>query len=277
MDARDISASFVIDRIVRGAMFHSSTGDLLFSINQVTNPTLTVSSDTVDAVDALGTPIVTFNRAKQAEFSAENSLFDLNLLAAQSGTTVDVASAANTYNVPIFDEVDVATAGQITLTRTPATVDSASTLKFLYKLNGDGTTGTKYTVGDTASGTTVSVSGKVVTFATGQAAVGDRFFAFYEYQASDTAGEGAARVTADAVNFPTAGRFIMEVLGVDVCDPSTLYYAYIEFPNAKLLSDFDISFSTDSTHPFSLRANQDYCDPQKRLFRIVIPETATAG
>lgn len=270
-------SNFVIDRILRGAMFHSSTQEMLFSINQITNPTLTVSSDTTDAVDALGTPIVTFNRAKQAEFSAENSLFDLNLLAAQSGSTVDVATNTNRYNVPIFDEIRVSTADTLTLSHTPATVDSASTLKFLYKLNGDGTTGTKYTVGTTASGTTVTLSTATVTFATGQAAVGDRFFAFYEYEASDASGNGAVRVTADAVNFPTAGRFIMEVLGVDVCDPSTLYHAYIEFGNAKLLSDFDITFATDSTHPFSMRANQDYCDPEKRLFRIVIPEIGVAA
>ena len=165
------------------------------------------------------------------------------------------------------------TADSITLARTPV----SGGLKFVYAMNGDGTLGTKYSVGDSATGTNVELSGKVVTFAAGAAKVGDRFFAYYEYEASDAAGNGAARVTGDAVNFPSAGKFVMEVLGVDPCDPSTLYSAYIIFPNCKLLSDFDLSFATDTKHPFSMRAMQDYCDPDKVLFRVVIPELQAAA
>jgi len=260
--------NFVIDRVLRGIMFHATTDDVLFSLSQITNPQLSVTADTVDAVDALGTPIMTFNRGKQAEFSAESSLFDLGLLAVQSGTTLDVASNANQYNVPWFDEIKVVTADTAVLTRTPA----AGTLKFVWVMNGDGTLGTKYAVG-----TDVTLSTKTLTFGTGTVPVGSRIFAPYEFTASDASGSGAVRVNADAVNFPTGGKFILEVLGCDVCDPSTLYNAYIIFPNAKMLSDFDISFATDSTHPFSMRANQDYCDPDKLLFRVVIPEAATAA
>lgn len=178
-----------------------------------------------------------------------------------------MATASKTYNVPYFDELKIETADAATLARTPA----AGTFKFLYKLNGDGTLGEKFTVGSSAAGNTVTVTTKAVAFASGKAAVGDRFAAFYEFEANDQA--GASQVTNNAVDFPSAGRFVMEVLGVDVCDPSTLYSAYIEFPNAKMTSDFDLTFTTDSKHPFTLRAMQDYCDPEKRLFRIVIPET----
>lgn len=51
--------NFVIDRIRRGVMFHSSTGEVLWALNQIENPSLNVSSETADAVDALGTPIMT--------------------------------------------------------------------------------------------------------------------------------------------------------------------------------------------------------------------------
>ena len=53
-----------------------SKGDVLFSINQITNPSLSCSSESTDAVDALNVPIATFYRAKNCEFSAENALFD---------------------------------------------------------------------------------------------------------------------------------------------------------------------------------------------------------
>ena len=260
--------NFVIDRVLRGVMFHATTGDVLFSLSQITNPQLSVTADTVDAVDALGTPIMTFNRGKQAELSAESSLFDLGLLAVQSGTTLDVSSAVNTFTVPWFDEIKSTSADTVTLTRTPA----SNTLKYVWAMNNDGSLGTKFVVG-----TDVTLAGKVLTWGSGELAVGTRVFAPYEFTASNTAGSGATRVNADAVNFPTGGKFILEVLGCDVCDPSTLYNAYIVFPNAKMLSDFDITFATDSTHPFTIRANQDYCDPDKLLFRVVIPEAAAAA
>ena len=58
-------------------MTQTNDGSYLFSINQIQSPTLSVTTEQTQAVDAMGTPIVTFDRAKQAEFSAENSLFRL--------------------------------------------------------------------------------------------------------------------------------------------------------------------------------------------------------
>ena len=52
---------------------------------------------------ALGTPIATFYRAKSAEFSAENALFDMNLLATQLGTTKEVATSSNKIVVPAME------------------------------------------------------------------------------------------------------------------------------------------------------------------------------
>ena len=52
-------SNFVIDRVRRGFMMHSSTGEVLWALNQIENPTLNVTAETADAVDALGTPIAT--------------------------------------------------------------------------------------------------------------------------------------------------------------------------------------------------------------------------
>lgn len=209
------------------------------------------------------------NRGKQAEFSAENSLFDLGLLAAQSGTSIDAASDTNKYTVPYFDEIKITTADTMTLAYVPAN----DSLKFVYMLNGDGTTGARFDIGTTADQDTAVLDGQTITFKAGAAPVGSRFLAFYDREASGAAGMGAAQVVNTAIDFPSTGRFVMEVLGADVCDQSTVYAAIIELPNARMTSDFDLSFTTDSKHPFTLRAMQDYCDPDKVLFRIVVPET----
>lgn len=263
--------NFVIERIRRGVMFHSSTGDVLFSINQITNPSLSVTTETQDAVDALGNRIMQFDRAKEAELSGESSLFDLGLLATQSGTTLEYASTT-AYNVPYFDEIVYASSNTITLTHTPV----AGSVKFLYALNGDGSLGKKYEKGDSVGDGVFTQSGKVITFKSGDVTVGTTYWVYYEYEAGGT-GEDAVRVVNSATEFPKAGKWVMEVLGVDICDPSTIYAAYVCFDNAKLASDFDINFSTDTTHPFTVRANVSYCDNKKKLFTVVIPEVAVAG
>ena len=264
--------SFVIDRPLRGMMLHSSTGEVLWTINQIEEPSLTVSAETKDAVDAMGTPIMSFDRAKTAEFSAQSSLFDLGLLAAQSGTSIQESSASAKITTPCFEEVIMPDSGTITLKHTPKGTGKAG-IPFIYVLNGDGTLGNKFPYAAAASATAFSFSGTTLTPPTGDAiAAGTTLLVIYEYDADATDGNQAMAVTNSASKFPSAGKFVMEVLGCDTCDVSTLYYAYIIFPQAKLTSDFDISFTTDTKHPFTLKAMQHYCDKEKRLFTVVIPE-----
>ena len=56
--AFDIS-SFVIDRAIRGTMFRKGTYEMLWSLNQITDPSISMTADTTDAVDAIGVPIMT--------------------------------------------------------------------------------------------------------------------------------------------------------------------------------------------------------------------------
>lgn len=265
--------NFVIDRVVRGIAVAQgdntklgiAAGDVLFSINQITNPSLNCASESTDAVDALSVPIATFYRAKSAEFSAENALFDMNLLATQSGTTKKVATSATTIETPCFETIDVTSSKTYTLAHTPIAEPK------VYVLNGDGTLGEKVAIADAASGKTIVVSGKNVTIADGHTA-GSQLFFMYDYVADGSTGNGAVEVMNSATNFPVGCKFIMEILGCDVCDQTTLIYAYLVFPNAKLSPDFDWTIATDSTHPFSMKAMQEYCDKEKKLFSIIIPE-----
>lgn len=259
--------NFVIDRPLRGMMISSSTGEVLWSVNQIENPSLTVSAETSDAVDALGTPIMSFDRSKSAEFSAENSLFDLGLFAAQSGTSKKESADGATIATPCFEEIDYPTSGTaVTLKHTP----NAEGIPYIYILNGDGTLGQKFAKGSTASATEFAYNGTTLNMPTDTGLQGKKFLVIYEYDANTA--DQSTSVTNTASAFPKAGKFVLEVLGCDVCDVSTLYYAYIIFPQAKLTSDFDLSFTTDAKHAFTLKAMQEYCDHEKKLFSIVIPE-----
>ena len=245
-------------------MVSTTDNTVLWSINQITNPSLSVSTESTDAVDALGTKIMTFERAKTAEFTAENSLFDLGLAAAQFGTAKQVATDSNKIVSPIFETIDVPSTGTtITLKHTPTKQITA-----IYALNGDSTLATKYTNGAAASaGEFVNAEkSTTITLPTGLTA-GTQLFVQYEYEATS-----AVAVHNDAINFPKAGKFYMEVLGADVCDATKLVHAYIVFGNAKLMGDVDITFTTEGTHNFTIQAQQAYCDKEKRLFSIIIPD-----
>ena len=244
--------NFVIDRIVRGVALSQKDDSVLFSINQIQNASLNCASESTDAVDAMGTPIATFYRAKTAEFSAENALFDMNLMATQLGTSKKVAGTVDEDNktikviAPAMESFTVKEGGKYDLKHTPV-----SAPKEIYALNNDSTFGVKYGKEDAASATAFSIADKTVSLPTG-VAVGTEMFVMYEYET-----ESAVEVVNSAKNFPVGCKFVMEVLGCDVCDQTNLVYAYVVFNNAKLSPDFDWSIATDGTHPFSMKAQQD--------------------
>lgn len=252
--------NFVIDRIVRGIALSQKDGSVLFSINQIQNASLNCASESADAVDAMGTPIATFYRAKSAEFSAENALFDMNLMATQLGTSKKVATTGSTILAPAME--NFTTDGTTyTLKNTPV-----GNIKEIYALNADSTFGKKYKLGTGSAGAdTFTVSGTTLTLPT-SVEKGTEMFVMYEYNAKN-----AVEVVNSATQFPVGCKFVMEVLGCDVCDQTNLVYAYVIFNNAKLSPDFDWNIATDGTHPFSMKAQQDYCDKEKRLFSIIIP------
>lgn len=250
--------NFVIDRILR-AVGKSKAGDVLFAINQVTNPSLSVTSETAEAVDALGSRIAVFNRAKSCEFSAENALFDMNLMAVQAGAKNEKAKGAiirgAVKEVPAFDSIEN---GELEHTPVPANAVK------IYEVNGDGSFGAEFK--KSADGGTDGGFVLEGTKVTGLDAE-KQYIAVYEYDASE-----AVAVINSAEDFPTACELVLEVLGCDVCDQEKLIYAYLIFPNFKISPDFDWSIATDGTHPFSGMAMQNYCDTKKELYRLVIVE-----
>ncbi|MDD4279375.1 MAG: hypothetical protein PHX74_06530 [Candidatus Sumerlaeales bacterium] len=264
--------NFVIERISRGTMLSSADKSVLWVLNQIEEPGLSVTSDSRDAVDALGTPIMTFEKGKQAEFTAQNSLLDLSLLAAQSGTSKVYASGSAKILVPAFEELTWTAGTDVTLEHIAVGTTGAE-VPFIYALNGDGTTAKKYTAGTNAAAGIYKIVAATKTITPPTDAVeGERVLAIYNYAADGTADKDAVAISNSAKNFPTAGRFIMEVLGADVCNISVKYKAFLIFPQAKLLSDYNLDFTTEGKHPFTIKAMQNYCDHEKRLFDLIVPE-----
>lgn len=258
MDFKNI----IIDRVIDGV--GEAHGDILFRINQITNPSLNCSSESTDAVDALGIPITTFYRAKKGEFSAENALLDLDLAAEQFGSKKQIATTTKTILTPRYETITIATGQtQYILDKTPA-VD----LEYFYTLSGADGLGNKYVKGVAAAGNEFiyNSANHSITIPSTLTA-GTQLFVKYDYNS-----ETSNMVVNTAVNFPSAFKFTLRVLCCDACDPTTLRTAYVIFPNSKLSPDVDLNFTTDGTHGFTINCQTEYCDSEKRLFYIVVDE-----
>lgn len=180
-------------------------------------------------------------------------------MATQLGTAKKVASSGSKITAPAMESFTYGT-GTYELKHAPNVAPNE-----IYVLNGDSTFGKKFKKGTNASDSEFSIADKTVKLPTGLNA-DDELFVMYDYET-----ESAVEVVNSATEFPVGCKFIMEVLGCDVCDQTTLVHAYVIFNNFKLSPDFDWSIATDGAHPFSGKAQQAYCDKEKRLFSIVIP------
>lgn len=251
--------NFIVDRIVRGNMYSNKTGELLWSVNQIQNPSLTMESETVDAVDALGTPIMSFDRSKTCTLSGESAVFDLELLAAQMGTK----AVEGTRIITAFETLEVGDTATVELAHEPAAEYPVTTI---YVLKDDETilASEALKVGEAVSEGVFTISGKQIKVP--DTLKGGRVFVSYEYEGK------ATYVVNSAEEFPKAGKFVMEVLGRDVCDSETEIYAMLILPKAKLSSSTEVSFATDMTQGFELTAQKDYCSRKKELYTLVIPE-----
>lgn len=263
--------NFVIDRVKR-VLFNSEKNK--FMLTQVKDFQLSMESDTEDAVDALGSPIKTFERAKSVKVSGNSAIFDLNLLAAQVGAEKQVGSSTSKILTPYIEIKTIDSNATVTTDKAPKS--EIATVSILddnsnYGENLKITTGSSPTTGQFTSAAASSPAGaKKLTFPADYK--NKRVFIQYFYEAdSGVAIEDKASATS------AQGETIIEVLGADICDTETLVYAYFILPKSKLSYQNDITFATDLSQPFEISALADYCGAEDAtLWKLVIPDKVTA-
>lgn len=270
----------IIDRPLRGAMMGKG-GEIFWTVNDFKDPTMSATVDSTQAVDALNTPIMEFDRAKTVEFSATNAGFDLGLFAARAGLPKKNAASAAPIEVPAFDTFagsaahDSIAAKDITLNHVPV----EGSLTKIFALTKDGSTSVGYSIASAQtpsadtfalviSGTTATI--KVPTGVTEETT----FLIPYTWVADGSDGNGAIEVDYSANEFPKAGTFIMTVLAHDICDSETEYIAYVVMENAKLSSEMNLTLNPEMTDEFTIKAMPAYCSENKRCFRIIVPEAS---
>lgn len=252
----------IIDR-VRYVTFNNLDGEQQFMLTQLEDPSLNCTAEGEDVVDAVGALITTLYRSKQAEFTASNSLFSLNLAAAQLGSEKEVASADSKIEVFKYQFKDVAAdATTVELDETPV----EGSVQFIYKVeNGVSTDSYKLATGE-VDDTTFKINGKTITLPTGDNKP-SKIFVEYKYEA-----ENAVRVVNSASDFPEVGTAHIYVIFKDVCTEE-LIAGQIIFNKAKLdPSSVELALTATGKHAFTLKAFKDYCSENEELYTIIVTQ-----
>lgn len=185
--------------------------------------------------------------ARGATFGASNAFFNTQILANQTGGTVEAITSET------FEKFDICTLDadkKATLTATPA---ADSTYK-VFALRTDNSL-------TTATPSEGAFEGGKVTVADG--AEGDRVLV--AYTAEVKSGEKITAL-ADAQN--ELMDVTAEVLLRELCKEE-LYYAYI-IMRGKLSGEAEWSMTRDGNHAFELTAFPAYCDAQKKLVEVIV-------
>lgn len=240
-----------------------STGEMLFRLTQLEDPTLTCTSEGEEVTDALGSVITTLYRSKKATFSATNSLVSLDLAAAQYGTKKEVAEDGKEIVTRTFETITIPDAATtVNLAHNPANKDD---VKFIYSI-ANGELGKSYKAGAHASGTEFVVAEDgTITLPTG---LTGKIYVEYEFKTKN-----AVRIVNKASKFPEAAKVVIYAIFRDACNENVVYSGVIVCPKAKFNPEsVELALTSTGKHAFELNMMKDYCEDDGDLFTIIVNE-----
>ena len=235
---------YALDRVLSVAGTDAVDGKVLFLADQIVDPSLAFTSETEDIVDAMNNVVMVLENGRGATFSASNSFFNTQILAAQVGGEVTTGATEITK----YDIVTLADGGKATLSATAKGTEAK-----IYKLTKDGS----LTAAEAVTGT---IADGAVTVA--DATAGDKVLVVYT--AEITADE---KITAFADAKNKLMNVTAEVLLKELCNEE-LFYAYI-IMKGKLSGEAEWSMTRDGNHAFEIRCFPEYCG-DKKLVDVVI-------
>lgn len=260
--------NLIFDHVMSATFYDKTSGDAKLRLNQVQNPSLSNTGETVDIMSNTGVMIAQLDRNKGATFSGENTLKNMQLFATQAGTNLEEASAGKPIVVPAFDIVETVN-GTTEYQLKHAPIDG--TFDGVYVLTAGGNLGKKLTLDTSAGKDKFAYSESKVTVAfgaEGTCEAGDSLIFMYDYEEQTK----AVQFVNYADQFSSPMRVVLEILAHEACNVQEKIYVLLEFPNAKLSSSYDLDLNPDAAQPFELQCMVDYCakESEKKLYRLIV-------
>lgn len=250
----------LIDRIIM-ATAEDFQGNVLYTLTQLQNASINITAESNDVTDRDGTVIKRFWRGKTGEFTAENALINLNIIAAESGPVGEAKQFASAGSPIVVPGLKVAKASD----GTTVTLTNATGTPRVYGLFTNGTLGDEFQTGGSASASAFAYDDttKVLTIPVSN----DYTQYLIRYDRSQTENTVVIRNKAD--KFPGTVRLILKVLYVDPCSADTVRCAYIELPSFQVSPEAEITVGSDSqTINYSGQLQVNYCSENKELYNI---------
>lgn len=271
--------SFVLDDIIIDRIQMAVATDFndnpLYTLTQLSDATISISAESTDAVDRDGTLIKRFWRGKTGTFTATNSMLNINVIGAMSGSGKQVATASNAITMPGLKIVKAGTISASLNSRDETDNITSTYIADTAKVVGMSNNGAMSTnVYEPTTGTVDSTHFKVVdgviTLPTvdGTGHYLDDQFVIY-YQRSVTSGYA---VVNRSDKFPQTVRLLLKVLYVDPCSADTLRSGLVYLPSFQVSPELEITFATDGTIDYSGDLQTDYCGSERVLYKMFFAE-----
>ena len=275
---------FILDRVLSVAGTYANTnskkgieeGGLALMLDQITDPSLSFTSETEDIVDARNNVVAVLENGRGCTFGAANAFFNTELLAQQTGGVVEAVTAETftKYSIvtPVAGKVNFADLGA-TLAASAYTyaADKETITGFagkVYKLTGDNSLKEADAVSVTYVPYQAATTGENATpevkegFTVTGLSEGDKLLVVFDASAAGDKITAIADASNELLNVTA------EVLLRELCKEE-LYYAYI-IMKGKLSGETEWAMSRDSQHSFEIRCFPEYCGDKKLVDIIIV-------
>lgn len=261
--------NFFIKEIIYGVASDFNTNDILYTLDQLTNASIEISSDSNDITDKHGNIVRSVYQSKTGTFSSTSALLSPALLNAQSGSNIQVASVAAPLEMP-----RIAVIGE-GLTYVASDIASGAVPKVIGLYNNGANDPRPITQGTAAEVTDDGITFKYDTTSNTitlpEKGTDDYLPDKYliKYQRNVTNG---ATLVNTASDFPPTEHLTLYAAVGDPCE-GKYKAAYIYIPSFQPDPSVTINLDTENQETdFNGNIQIDYCGSDKVLYYIYFPD-----
>ena len=239
----------------------NNLGQLEFMLDEVTDATISNTEDKQDITGRGGRKIASLKRNKAVKVSGTNGFLTTSAFASMAGSDISTGKKK-------IRETDIITFGASTLTAYKAVGTVGSEIKYVYKVNANGSLGDKLVQTTSATPATgefkYDVNTKALTFASSAFVTGDKLCAFYDREVDD-----AVWMTNESVKYSKTLKLVINATAIDNCDAE--YHVQFIIPRADFEGNFDISIGNEaSTLGFSAEALAGGCGMSNEFYEMIV-------
>lgn len=251
---------FAITSLETITCFDITTGEYLFTLDELQNANLSQTEDTVDITGKQGRKIARIKRNKAVTVSADNGVVSAGLWEMQTGSRFE---NSNTALVQWCDQLTVAS-GNTATTSFIAVGTSGAEIENLFVKNSDGTLGEKLTqASDAASGKfAYNPTTKALSFYTNVTA-GTEIVVYYKrrIQASVLANQSGT--------YSSKCKMYIDAIGENKC--GNVSHVQIYIPKADFSGEFSFDMGDNQTiHSFNAEALAGGCGEGNNFFTYTV-------